>query len=213
MKKFTYLLLASSLIVTLNSCFEECVINDTGEVIITNETNSSLWFDVTVGNTTNENRLVEAGGTTTYLMTSGNVKIWASLTSNDDDFIVVSDETVTQCGTTYYYTPTKVCQIFNTTGVVIVNNTGISTYFDLEVESTWILEVYIPSNGSYTYNNVTPGTARTAVETDWGWVFSEEFTLTECVPFTFTWNPKKTQEATPGIKESLTPPQRVLKSK
>lgn len=211
MKKLFVFLTAIAVIASLTSCLEQCEIDKAGEVTITNDTGVNLWFDVTgEDGSTNENRFVAAGASTTYTMPEGTVKVWASLTSNNEDFWLVNTQSLAKCGTVTFQTPTHLCALFNVTTVEMVNNTGYVVFVDIRQGEFLYGQTYLDKNESVTYQNVWAGATidigiRIPYVADaWYW---DTKTITSCTPASWTWNPYSAKELmmkSQGVEEPIT---------
>lgn len=196
---------------SLTSCLEQCEIDKAGEVTITNDTGVNLWFDVTgEDGSTNENRLVAAGASTTYTMPEGTVKVWASLTSNNEDFWLVNTQSLAKCGMVTFQTPTQLCALFNVTTVEMVNNTGYLIYVDIRQGEYFYGETFLSYNESVTYQNVWAGATIDigiripGVADAWYW---DTKTITSCTPASWTWNYESAKELmmkSQGVEEPIT---------
>ncbi len=198
---------ATALVMTnFSSCKEEpCKKNNTGDVIITNNTNETLWFDVT-GNDelTTENRSLNPGLSTTYTIPKGTANIWASYINDNDYFMLVSSQSLAQCGVINFQTPSRTCELFQTTDITIINNTGEDKYFGVwiydetqENEGFLLEDQYIASGKEYTYYDVYIGDGWASFEFkdgDTWYATNDDYEIYACKPFTFTWNAKKSND-------------------
>lgn len=185
----------------MNGCFE----HNTGDVIITNNTNETLWFDVT-GNDgiTTENRSLKSGASTTYTIPIGTANIWASYINDNDYFMLVSSQSLAQCGVINFQTPSRTCELFQTTDITIINNTGEDKYFGVwiydetqENEGFLLEDQYIASGKEYTYYDVYIGDGWASFEFkdgDTWYATNDDYEIYACKPFTFTWNAKKSND-------------------
>ena len=104
--KFLLVLTLISTIITF-SCEEpepprpDCEIRNQGTVIVKNSTGYSLWVDVTVGNSFNndERRIYNGNSTTYYNISAGNIRIWASYDNVD---WVYNTQSLSSCYTLTY---------------------------------------------------------------------------------------------------------------
>ena len=132
MKKLLIFIVTAALAISFTSCTEECEKNKTADVIITNNTNVDLWFDVTGDDgMTTENRMLKSGENTTYTISAGTAKIWASFTNVNDDFQLVDTRSLVQCDNISYVTPSQTCALFQYTDITVKNETGYGLYFDV----------------------------------------------------------------------------------
>lgn len=185
---------------------EECEKNKTADVIITNNTGEDLWFDVTGDdNQTTENRFIQKGSISTYTVPAGNIKVWASHVNNNDEFFLIESKTLSQCETDNYSAP-QLCTLFpNTTHIIVKNNTGVDTQFNVWIYDEnetyggyYLGKVFIKSGEQYTYANVDieDGWANFEIEWNDNWLMSDDdYQITACTPFTFTWTANKSIEA------------------
>ncbi|MFP4557704.1 MAG: hypothetical protein ACLFNU_12620, partial [Bacteroidales bacterium] len=129
MKRVLLFLTAAALVASFTSCMEQCEIDDSGEVRVTNNTDVALWFDVTEANDDyeNENRNVSSGSSTTYTMPEGRVNIWVAEENDNEMFEIYETLDVTQCETTSY--SLEECVWYHEGTVEVTNNTG----YDAEV--------------------------------------------------------------------------------
>ncbi len=76
----------------------QCGEDDYGWINVSNETGQDgLYVDVTTTSSSmNDERILDAGQTTTYEMSSGTVRVWASLTGASDEW-TYSDESLNTC--------------------------------------------------------------------------------------------------------------------
>ena len=184
---------------------EECEKNKTGDVIITNNTNETIWFDVTAEDgVTTENRSLTSGASTTYTVAAGTIKIWASFTNVNDDFQLIETRNLVQCETIDYQSPSQSCGLFQFTDITVVNNVGVGLYFDVWIydetqtdEGYYLGEQYISNGSEYTYYDVNIGDGWANFEyqyNDTWYASNDDYEINACTPFTFTWNAKKSDE-------------------
>jgi len=124
MKRVLLFLTAVALVASFTSCMEQCEIDETGEVRVTNNTDVALWFDVTEANDDyeNENRNVSSNASTTYTMPEGSVDVWVSETNDNAEFVKFETLDVTQCESTSY--TLEECVWYNEGTVEVTNATG-----------------------------------------------------------------------------------------
>ena len=207
-----FLFAAALVMASIYSCeiappeVKECEENNTGDVTITNNTDMSLYFDVTGedGNTT-ENRLIESGKSTTYTIPAGTVKIWASRTNENDDFVLVNTQYLAQCDEIDYQSPSETCELFNVTDVKIINNTGEIIWVDIKQGdySYGKIMMYINDHDYYFDVDVSEKISIGATFNDNDWKWHSDVTLTACRQLNFTWNANKFQEAKEASKTQL----------
>jgi len=199
------LLFAATAIVMANftSCKDEpCKKNNTGDVIITNNTEATLWFDVTGDDrATTENRLLESGASTTYTMPAETIKVWTSYTESNEDFILIHTQALPQCEIIDYRTPSQTCELFQTTDITIVNETGDNLYFGVwiydetqENGGFFLEDQYIANGDEYTHYDVYIGDGWASFEykfEDTWYSTDDDYEINACTPFTFTWTAKK----------------------
>lgn len=214
MKKLVSIIAMLTIVAFFNSCKEKCEKDKTGDITVTNNTETTLWFDVTddTGNT-NENRQLATGSSTTYTMSPGSIIIWASFTNNNSEFINIEDMELLQCATENYATEPETCSIFYLTNVMVVNNTGVTRTVKVEVTDFNYLgeqieyfldEQTIVNGASYTYTNVPAISAVFWIKdgSDWYYIDSS-YTLNACQLFTFTWDASKINAVAKGIKKNV----------
>lgn len=207
MKKLLIFLVATSLAFSMTSCMEECEKNKTGDVTVTNNTDETLWFDVTGDDgATTENRSLTPGASTTYSVPAGTIKVWASYNNVNDEFQLVETKTLTQCETITYQTPSQACELFNITDITVVNNVGIELSFDvwiydenMEDGGYYLGEQVIPADHQYTYLDVWIGDGWANFEylnpgDDTWYASNDDYEVNACTPFTFTWNAGKSAD-------------------
>ena len=196
---------------SLTSCLEQCEIDKVGEVIVTNNTDTDLWIDVTgEDGSTNENRLVTVGTSTTYSMPEGTVKIWASLTSNNEDFWLVNTQSLAKCGTVDFQTPSQTCALFNTTVVEMVNLTGYYVWVDIRQGEFLYGALNLDPNQTATYYNVWAGAPIEigiripAIVDTWTW---DTKNISACTPASWDWTYGKAKsliEESQGVEKPAT---------
>ncbi len=194
MKKIVSMLVFVVLILGLNSCKEQCEKDNTGEITIVNNSEQALWFDVTEGSSTNENRLVEAGATTTYTMPNIKVKVWASFTNEDAKFVKLKEMGVARCEEVKYNTFSKACLFMQSVDTItIVNNTGQSAQFNLWVNGGpgFQGEVSLSSAQTHSWRNVHIGSGSIRFQRIIGvdTLMTNNITVAACMSeYTHTWN-------------------------
>ena len=204
MKKLLLLAATALVMTSFSSCIEEkeCEKNNTGDVIVTNNTDETLWFDVTgEDGTTTENRSLQPGASSTYTIPAGTAKIWASYTNENDYFTLVSSQSLSQCEVIDFQTPSRTCELFQTTDITVVNNTGEDLYFDVWIydqtqaeEGYYLGDQFIVNGNEYTYYDVYIADGLVNFEFKYGdtWYASDKNDeISACTPFTFTWEAKK----------------------
>lgn len=204
MKRLLVFLIAVSVMASFTSCEQkECKTNNTGEVVITNNTEADLWFDVTDDSgLTNENRFVKAGASTTYILTPGALKVWGSYKNVDARFVKLDEQTLEQCKTLDFQTYDSACEELLSTDLKVVNNYDYDMIVDFWVQcgeytdGFYLGEITLPANSYYTYNYVPTGLiywAWTKRLSGGDWYESDNtFTPTSvCSTFTWTWSPTK----------------------
>lgn len=205
MKKQLIFIVTAALAFSFTSCTEECEKNKTGDVTVTNNTNVDLWFDVTGDDgMTTENRMLKSGGNTTYTISAGTVKIWASFSSLNDDFQMVDTRSLGQCDNISYVTPSQTCALFQYTDITVKNETGYGLYFDVWIydethtdDGYYLGEVFIETGEQYTYANVAVGDGWANFEyyaNDTWYMTDNDYEINACTPFTFTWTAEKSIE-------------------
>lgn len=184
---------------------EQCDINQTGQVIIANKTGEDLWFDVTGDDgMTTENRMLKSGEYTTYTISAGTAKIWASYTNINDDFQLVETSDLAQCDILNYVTPSQTCALFQYTDITVKNETGYGLYFDVWIydethtdDGYYLGEVFIETGEQYTYANIAIGDGWANFEyyvNDTWYMTDDDYEINACTPFTFTWTSEKSIE-------------------
>lgn len=199
----TALLFASSLFFV--SCVDEeaCEEDNTGTVMIVNNTGEYWVFDVTYKRdgsdwvTNEEIGLFDGGSYTWKDVGAGEVAIWASDFLNPWEI----DKTIT-LGTCedYVYNVTKECELFNFAHVTVTNSSGDWMYVTVEDEDGLENYSYI-ANGSSADFYPEYGQIRFAYKWSYGdsWSYSQNwYSVSECEDFDFKWTKKKASDAVSG---------------
>lgn len=206
MKKLLIFIVTAALAFSFTSCLEECEKNKTGDITVTNNTNADLWFDVTGDDgMTTENRMLKSGEYTTYTISAGTAKIWASFTSLNDEFQLVDTRSLVQCDNISYVTPSQTCALFQYTDITVKNETGYGLYFDVWIydethtdDGYYLGEEYIADGSEYTYYDVYIGDGWANFEyyvNDTWYMTDKDYEINACTPFTFKWTSEKSIEA------------------
>ncbi len=199
MKRLFLILLTSIIAVSLNSCGEkekeECEINNTGEIKITNNTDIDLWFDVTPlgAEEENQNRKVVSGGSTTYTMTAEDVEIWVSEEDDNELFEVIAERKVYQCSMVTY--TLEECDYYQDGEVTVYNEADFDVPTRIYVEDLG----FYPNQDGYTIPigeshvfYVPAGTIYFDYHNGNEWVEGQEsYELSVCGTFDFTWGSGK----------------------
>ena len=196
MKKITTVLVIISMVISFFACKEQCEKDNTGELTIVNKTERAIWFDVTEGSSTNENRLVQSGAKTTYTMPNTKVKIWASHTNVDSMFFMVKTQVVARCEEIVYETSAQACKLTQSIDTVtITNNTGFDGVINLQVQNGYPEfqgEVTLANGASHSYYNVNVGSGvmNYIITVNGVMRKSANIEIAACDPeFRYTWNP------------------------
>ena len=212
MKRFFVLLAATVILMfSFTSCLEDCEINKTGEVTVTNNTGETVWFDVTnQSGDTNENRQLAHGASSTYTVDAGSARVWVSETNNNVDFWHVANVNVEQCGNASYnledcvYFNDGTVEIFNSTGYYIevaISPAGSNTVYDDIVEledGDSVVFYYIPAEEIRLWINIP------YITDGWSW---EPYTLKACEYLEWEWTYSKYQQ---GEKSSEKPTKNLI---
>jgi hypothetical protein len=209
MKKLLMLFVAVSVMASFTSCKEDaCKTNNTGDVIVTNNTSETLWFDVTGDDgLTTENRSLAPGSSTTYTITAGNAKIWASYTNNNADFMLVHIQSLAQCAVIDFQSAVQACALFNVTDVEVINNTGYNIYVNIRQDGDLFDQITLNNNEYVIYGNIWAGS-----KIDFGiyipsimdnWFWENNVVITACETYELTWTYSKfIQAKEAGVSET-----------
>jgi hypothetical protein len=160
MKRLIILFTAVAASLSFYSCEPLCKTENTGDVIVTNNSSRTLWYDATdsEGNT-NENRSIQAGASSTYKVPAGTAKVWAASENVTTAFFQVGEIDLAQCATenfsyteatiaitnsTGYIIEIAVEDDFTTTGVFTLSNNYIRTFYNMPADRTIYLGIRIP---------------------------------------------------------------------
>jgi ribosomal protein L37E len=171
------------------SCKEKCEKENTSDITITNNTKTSLWFDVTnSGGRIYDIRQVPSGTSTKYTIPPKDVIVWGSYNSNRANFIPLDSMTLIQCGSESYATESQSCAIFNLTNVTMVNKTGRLITINVFVlgYDSFLGEHYLGNGESFTYFNVPATAVYFWIKFSTSWYSTTSyFPLNTCKLFTF----------------------------